>query len=67
MTIVQKDTVLHVLCDACADEYRNAGSNIKRDEEMFNNCYEDCEKCGTRKGSYFSIKYKNKYIGGGRK
>ena len=59
MIIVKNDTVLYVLCKTCAEEYRNSGKNLKREKTMFNGCFEDCEKCGFRKGSYVSIE-KNK-------
>ena len=55
MTIVNKNTILHVLCETCADECRKSGKfNINKDS-TFIECFEDCEKCKVRKGFYYSM------------
>jgi len=55
MAVIRKHTLVHILCDKCAKEYRNSGLyNIKM-ENIFIICFEYCENCKTHKGFYYSM------------
>jgi hypothetical protein len=56
MIIVKNDTILRVLCEACAIEFGNNGNFTLHRADIFISCYEDCEICKTRKGFYYSVK-----------